>query len=543
MSLKFKTIFGVALIEAILLAILVTLTLSYLKTTNYEGLTVRGESTANLFVSTVKDSVLSYDLASLDSYSDELVTNPDLLYVRVLNAEGKILAAKGLEEFRDRFNKPELSADLVTDGVYDVSKPIVEAGIQYGQVQIGFDMSSLNEQIAIAKKWTAFIVLGEMALVALFSYVLGSFLTKRLGKLQLATERLSEGRRDISLNEQGSDEVAKVAKAFNAMVQQLKKSEQTTLGYQNRLEELNASLENKVAERTAELNEKNIHLEQANIALKEAQAKLIQTEKLAAVGTMAAGYAHEINNPLGTIDSNLQLSQEYLEDFRSFVDELTQASSHSSLSDSQIKTFLSKHSLQDLEEDFQDSLQDARNNVARVKKVVHGLKSYSQIENQTSTRPTNIVNLIQASIKESQIYEPNSQVNLNCFTDISSLTLDEIEIQQAIVNIIKNSQYATKNTPNAMISIDVTENDKSIQVTISDNGDGMHPAQVKKAFDPFYTTKPIGKGSGLGLTQARNTIIQHQGTIEIDSQLEVGTKVSISLMKPDSSQTSKQAMQ
>ena len=82
MSLRLKTIFGIALIEAVLLALLVTLTLDYLKTTNYDGLTKRAETTASLFASTVKDAVLSWDLASLESFTQELMTNPELLYVR-----------------------------------------------------------------------------------------------------------------------------------------------------------------------------------------------------------------------------------------------------------------------------------------------------------------------------------------------------------------------------------------------------------------------------------------------------------------------------
>ena len=152
MSLRLKTIFGIALIEAVLLALLVTLTLDYLKTTNYDGLTKRAETTASLFASTVKDAVLSWDLASLESFTQELMTNPDLLYVRVLGKDGKPLAALGDEKLLNHYSKPEMSAELVTDGIFDVAHPIKEAGIVYGDVQIGLDMTSLNKKIEEAKK-------------------------------------------------------------------------------------------------------------------------------------------------------------------------------------------------------------------------------------------------------------------------------------------------------------------------------------------------------------------------------------------------------
>lgn len=184
MSLRLKTILGVALIEAVLLAILLTLTLNYLRTTNFDGLNQRAFSTSDLFASTVKSAVLSYDLATVESFTQELLRNEDIVYVAVFGEGGQVLSSVGSVPSDREPSRLEGGSHQVTDGVFDVSSPITEAGIEFGAVWLGFDMSALNDAIDSAKKWSTLIVAGEMTLVALFSYVLGAYLTQRLSELR-----------------------------------------------------------------------------------------------------------------------------------------------------------------------------------------------------------------------------------------------------------------------------------------------------------------------------------------------------------------------
>lgn len=529
MSLRLKTILGVALIEAVLLALLLSLTLNYLKTTNYEGLTKRGESTARLFASTVKDAVLSWDLASLEAFTSELMTNPDLVYVRVINRDGKVLALKGDNTYLQAFHKPEVSAEYVSDGIYDVSHSIQESGIVYGAVQIGFDMSALNLQIQQARKWSGIIVIGEMTLVALFSYVLGAYLTRRLTHLQVATEHIASGRRDINLAEHGGDEIAHVSRAFNKMVTKLSKSEHTTQSYQKQLEVVNASLENKVKTRTNELRAKNIHLEKTNSELKETQAKLIQTEKLAAIGTMAAGYAHEINNPLATIDSNLQSAQSYLVEYQGLIEAVSRYPDDDVNSLALIKRTLTSDDFSYLQQDLSECIQDARDNALRVKAIIAGLKNYSHFEKTNMSQGVEINEVVNLSLKECQ-FELNTHINASLnLGQLDSVSANTAELQQAIVYIIKNAYQALRNEEDGKVDISTYQQDNTIAIAIRDNGCGMKTAQLNKAFDPFYTTRTIGDGSGLGLTSARNIVQRHKGKITIESTEGIGTTVTLLL--------------
>lgn len=242
MSLRLKTIIGVALIEAISLAILVSLTLNYLKTTNYDGLNQRVISTTRLLEYTVKNAVLSYDLATIESLTQELVTESDIVYVAVFGEGGQLLSEQGQTPSGYSVRILEESSKQVKDGIFDVKQDIREAGITFGSVWLGFDMTKLNSQIKEAQKWTAIIVLGEMSLVALFSYILGAYLTKRLTQLRDAADQIANGHREVDLNIAGKDEVSTVSQAFVNMVERLAISEKKTVQYQQQLEQANESL-------------------------------------------------------------------------------------------------------------------------------------------------------------------------------------------------------------------------------------------------------------------------------------------------------------
>ncbi|EGU61277.1 integral membrane sensor signal transduction histidine kinase [Vibrio nigripulchritudo ATCC 27043] len=534
MSLRLKTIFGIALIEAVLLALLVMLTLDYLKSTNYDGLTKRAETTANLFASTVKDAVLSWDLASLEAYTQELMTNPDLLYVRVLGKNGKTLAALGDEELLSNYTKPEMKAELVTDGIFDVAYPIQEAGITYGDVQIGLDMSALNKQIKEAQKWSFFIVMGEMALVALFSYILGAFLTKRLTYLEKAADKIAHGERNIKVNDTGNDEISHLAQAFNFMVAQLGKSEETSRSYQEQLESLNSSLEVTIKSRTAELKANNEHLVRNNRQLKEMQGKLVQSEKMASIGTMAAGFAHEINNPIGTVDSNLQTSLEYLDCYKTLVTlQFTIINEKDEERREQLKTALSqwveKNDMSFIENDFADTLNDALANAHRVRDIVHGLKSYSLYQKDSPQAEASLDDIVKQCVEQIK-YEYQSDIQIQA--EISSnarLLCHHAELKQAVNALLKNALQAVQGRSQGTVTVETRINGDNAEVAVSDTGVGIASSQISQVFDPFYSTRKVGDGTGLGLTLAHNIVEQHSGSIEIESQLHQGSTFTIVL--------------
>lgn len=218
MSFRVKTILGVALIEAVLLAILVWNSIAILTTSVEDGLTKRAVTTSRLFAGAAKDAVISSDLATLDTLVNDLVENPDLSYVRVLDPNGEVLAqaARNIERIPATFKQDESYQDT-DDGIYDTRVEISESDTVFGQVEIGFSIAPLTATVETAGRNTISIAIVEMVLVALFSFVLGIYLTRQLKQLTRASGRIAKGEFGYQLAVQGKDELAETASAFNTM--------------------------------------------------------------------------------------------------------------------------------------------------------------------------------------------------------------------------------------------------------------------------------------------------------------------------------------
>ncbi len=533
MSLRLKTILGIATIEAILLAILLSLTLNYLQQTNYEGLEQRASSTARLFATTVKNAVLSYDLATINAFTSELSNNPDILYVAVLGEDGQPLSQQGAVPVALSDDLLRLNTQLTKQDVYHIKADILAADMAFGAVWIGFDLSVLHQQISQAKRWSMLIVLGEMSLVALFSYVLGAYLTRRLSELKHAADAIARGERHIALSVTGEDELATVSQAFQNMVGKLRESEQQTHQYQQQLLVANESLEYKVATRTSDLLRSNRELRQTNDELKSTQAKLIEVEKMASIGTMAAGVAHEINNPIAAVKSNLQSCFDYLATYQQWVEQSDALLSHHPADSSALSHWKSAHHSEYLHQDFLDSLNDAQACVNRVANIVHALQHYSQRQNDQKRLfcSVELFTLLDKAVNQMTL-PLNVQVTLD-----ASVTKqpplwglgDELKtlFEQVIKNAVQACSRAAQPSHHA-VSIFASSTPTDVTITIKDTGPGISAQQSLRIYDPFYTTLPVGEGMGLGLTYAYNIVRLHQGEIDIQSDTS-GTTVSITL--------------
>ncbi|OOF17629.1 two-component sensor histidine kinase [Salinivibrio sp. PR932] len=533
MSLRLKTILGVALIEAILLAILLTLTLNYLETTNYQGLNQRASSTTQLFASTVKNAVLSFDLATVDSFTQELLHNSDIMYVAVLGDNGRVLSSAG--NLPDSFNTAilEINAQSVTDGLYDVRATISESGIEFGSVWIGFDLTGLLGQIKDAKNWSMLIVLGEMLLVALFSYLLGSYLTQRLSELKNAADTIASGERDVHISTHGKDELASVAAAFSNMIQALRDSENKTATYQKRLEEANQTLESKVARRTADLVRSNDQLREINHQLKKTQEKLVESEKMASIGTMAAGVAHEINNPIGAVKSNLKMCQEYLDTYQKWTD-IAERVIHQSEQLETLTHWKKRHYADDLYDDFSDSLVDANDCVQRVINIVSALQQYSSYSQQTRQhfQSIEIFTVIDEALNT---LSPPTSLKISIAANVYQLPPVMGRYEELVMlfkEVLKNAlQACERGNPDVAHRIDVEGENKgdSCTITVKDSGPGLPRDQAHRVYDPFFTTLPVGQGMGLGLTYVYDIVRHHQGEIQLTSSTH-GTIVAVTLL-------------
>jgi len=261
MSFRLKTILGIAGIEALLLAILIWTSLSYLHASNEKELIKRAATTAALFATTTKDAVLATDLASLEAFVGEVLTNPGLVYARVVSNSQGVLAVSGDRAALVRPFVADDTLDGVDDGVFDAAATISAAGKVYGRVEIGLSTDYLTEVIANARDRAALIAGIEMTLVALFSFALGVYLTRQLRGLTDGARRLAGGELGYQINVGGRDELAETARAFNEMSSSLLRSQRAQQRAERDLRQLTEDLEERVRLRTKQLAELNRRLE------------------------------------------------------------------------------------------------------------------------------------------------------------------------------------------------------------------------------------------------------------------------------------------
>ena len=211
-STRFKTVLGIGLIELVALATLLFFGLNYIRQTNADALNIGAQSSADLFASMAQNSVLSYDLADLESSVNKLMTNEAVLFARVLDANGRVLAEKSIPD-------TELLGSTLMVGT-DIQ---IETEV-YGRVELGFSTALIDDIVADAKVWGATIALLELIAVALFSLLLSYFLTRQLNILSNAAKRIADGDLKSPIQVESKDEVGQLGYSLELMRLELERS-------------------------------------------------------------------------------------------------------------------------------------------------------------------------------------------------------------------------------------------------------------------------------------------------------------------------------
>ena len=213
LSIRAKTILGVGLIEILMLGLLLVLMNGFIKSTNFEALELRAKTTTQLFAQMVTDSVMSFDLATLESSADELLKSEAVAYVQIVDAKDRTLVRAGNHEP----SQIDLSVETMQGSVFDAAEMIAFNGTPFATVKIGFEVGPVLAVIKRAEQWGVGVAALELLLVALFSLLLGHFLTRKLDQLKEYAARIADGDLTKSIDVVGNDEVDKVAKAFEWM--------------------------------------------------------------------------------------------------------------------------------------------------------------------------------------------------------------------------------------------------------------------------------------------------------------------------------------
>jgi two-component system NtrC family sensor kinase len=267
-------------------------------------------------------------------------------------------------------------------------------------------------------------------------------------------------------------------------------------------------------------------LEKAYSDLKATQAKVIQQEKMASIGQLAAGVAHEINNPMGFISSNLNTLGKYIDRLNEFI--TTQSEFIESISDSEaVEALRLKHKALKIEyvlEDGTELIRESLDGAEHVRTIVQNLKSFSRVDQaqfkyaDINECITSTANIVWNEIK----YKAKLNMDLG---DIPLTKCFPQQLNQVFMNLLVNAAQAIEEQ--GEINVRTWRENGSIFASVSDTGCGMSPAVIKRIFEPFFTTKEVGKGTGLGLSITYDIVKSHNGDITVESEPGNGTTFTV----------------
>lgn len=295
--------------------------------------------------------------------------------------------------------------------------------------------------------------------------------------------------------------------------------------------------EKKLKQTALLLEHQNAKLIEVNETLKETQYHLVQKEKLVAIGELAAGIAHEINNPLAFVISNFTNIKQYVDHFKTFIDYSMQLIQQEKLTLSEFSSLVQQKWQQvDMDfvfEDFPELIEDSQKGLDRVAKIVNSMRNFARLSDENYFEMVEINELL-----DEVLIVVNNEIKYvasieKTLTNCPPVYCNKGQIEQVFVNLLINAAHAIKQynqSGNGVIKIETKPEMDYCVIKVSDNGSGISEELLSKIFDPFFTTKPVGQGTGLGLSISHNIIVdKHHGKIDVNSKLGIGTCFSISI--------------
>jgi signal transduction histidine kinase len=274
-----------------------------------------------------------------------------------------------------------------------------------------------------------------------------------------------------------------------------------------------------------ELRQRIGELQQTNQKLEQAQNQLLQSDKMASIGQLAAGVAHEINNPVGFVSSNLHTLRQYVTDLLKLADaygRLSQPADEAAASE--LRQVLKAVELDYLKDDLPQLLDESADGLVRVKKIVQDLKDFSRVDQsdwQLADLNAGLASTLNVVLHEVK-YKADIVRSLQPLPPVLCLAG---QLNQVFMNLIVNASHAIADRGTITLASGTVDNWAWVQV--EDTGSGMSEEVMRRIFEPFYTTKQVGKGTGLGLSLSFSIVQRHGGVIQVRSQPGVGSRFRV----------------
>lgn len=336
---------------------------------------------------------------------------------------------------------------------------------------------------------------------------------------------------DLLYRLKGHDRLLILKKPFdNIEVQQMANTLSNKWDMARRASLQTSHLEQLVAQRTLALTQTSEALQLEIDERKQLESQLVQSEKLASLGQLAAGVAHEINNPVGFISSNLSTLDSYFNQLQQMLDAYRQVEDSLASAEQRdaLKILRNELELDFLKEDIPILIKESKEGIGRVVQIVKDLKNFSRVDNDQTWQWANLqqgidstLNIVASELK----YKADVIKHYSALPEIECLAS---QLNQVVMNLVINAAQAMGPERGTITISNGVEGD-NVWLEVADNGCGIAPETVQKIFDPFFTTKPVGEGTGLGLSLSYGIIKKHHGDISVRSEPGKGTTFRVVL--------------
>jgi PAS domain S-box-containing protein len=405
---------------------------------------------------------------------------------------------------------------------YDADRPIMADLIISGEIDNLLTLYSdkkLRRSPVIEGAYEAEDFFPQMGERGRWLYFTAAPLRNALGEVIGAIETLQ----DITERKSAETELLRMQADLEATV--VMRTEQ--------LQQAKATLEEDIARRETaegELLKRYAELTELNCLLQEAQQQLVQSEKMASIGQLAAGVAHEINNPIGYVNSNIRSLKGYVGQILELLDIYTAHEGALPAADlTAIHAAKRAADFDFLREDIGQLLSESEEGTERVRKIVQDLRDFSRAESTQDWQATDLRQGLDSTLNIASNEIKYKADVIREYADIPLVECLPSQLNQVFMNLFVNAAQAVPDSCRGTITVRTGLAGDDVWIEVADDGAGIPAAIMDKIFDPFFTTKPVGKGTGLGLSLSYGIVQKHNGRISVSSTPGVGTTFRITL--------------
>jgi len=272
--------------------------------------------------------------------------------------------------------------------------------------------------------------------------------------------------------------------------------------------------------------EKSQELQSALETLQRMQSALVQNEKMSAIGQLSAGVAHEINNPIAFVSSNLDILQDYVTDIHGYSEAIDQLLVTQDLSLEKNNSLRADFKIDSIMQDILILVQESKEGINRVTRIIESLRDFSHVD-RAEIQPADINEGLEKTLKLvwNEI-KYRAEVERE-YGDLPLVSCRIGQINQVFMNLLVNAAQIIET--DGLIRIKTTADEDNVYIYISDNGGGIPDEIQERIFQAFFTTKPVGSGTGLGLTISKSIIERHHGELTVESKEGIGTIFRVTL--------------